>query len=345
MLPVFITGIGPVAGFGSGVKTLRHVLTVGGRPEDYQVDLQPLEQFLSRRVTRRIDRFSQIGLLGAHLALQDAGLLGTDLSRVGLVVVSGYGPLRTTFAFLDTVIEDGDNLASPTHFSNSVHNAAAAHIGIQLGMTGPSLSLSQFELSVAAGLQAAQCWLAEQRVDAVLFGAIDERCPVVDYCYQRYFPDMREELRPWNLSEQSAQAGEGGCFLVLQSETSATQSYARLHSIEVSGCLESFAPGESHDCWLLGCDGHANLGPIYAQILPGPRAVAAYAGLYGALPVGGAFDVAIAALGLQQGHLFACDPMPPELPWKPAGELRGVGVSCLKLAAGGGWGRIRLTAS
>ncbi|PNU20628.1 beta-ketoacyl synthase [Geothermobacter hydrogeniphilus] len=342
MIAPLITGLGPVGGFGAGVGALRNALAGESRPEAYRVDLTPLERYLNRRATRRIDRFSQIGLLGACLALEDAGLSGGDLSRVGLILSSGYGPLRTTFSFLDSVLDDGDCLASPTHFSNSVHNAAAAHIGIQLGLTAPCMSLSQFELSVASGLQLARCWLAERRVDAVLFGAIDESCPVVDYCYRRYFGPAGERLEPWVLQRQTAVPGEGGCFMVLQVDPSAGRSYARLDRAEVCGISPGPKSTGSEDApWVLGCDGHAGIGPRYAALLPAGSQVAAYAGLYGALPVGQAFDVTIAALGLEGGALYPCDPLPEGLAWQPAGHLGSTRVNCLKLAATG-WGLVGL---
>ncbi|GAB4554868.1 MAG: hypothetical protein Tsb0017_07450 [Geothermobacteraceae bacterium] len=339
-MKLLISGIGPVGGFGAGLEALHHALATATPPAGYTADTAPLENYLHRRATRRIDHFSQLGLLAAHLALEDAGLLGGDLSNLGLVVVSGYGPLRTTFAFLDSVLDDGDCLASPTHFSNSVHNAAAAHISIQLGMSGPNLSLSQFELSVAAGLQVAQCWLKEGRVDSVLFGAIDEACPVVDYCYRRYFGDTRHPISPWDLSRQTAQPGEGACFLVLQHEKVATKAYASLAGVDMATRLARFSPAATEP-WILGCDGHSACGPLYSHALPANTEVACYTPLYGSLPVGSGFDVAIASLALLQGALFPCPPLKPESPWTPAQTLTSR-MHCLKLAADGSWGRITL---
>jgi 3-oxoacyl-[acyl-carrier-protein] synthase II len=195
-LGLAIQGVGAVGAFGSGIQALRQALcagkvplgtlqvaTAGGSLElpAYRADTEPLEEFVSKRALRRIDHFSRLALLGGYLALQDAGRLEADRSRLGVVIATGYGAMQTTFAFLDSFIDGGDACSSPTHFSNSVHNAAAANLSILLGATGPSLTVSQFELSVHSALLTARQWLAEGRVDAVLLGGVDELGAVLGY--------------------------------------------------------------------------------------------------------------------------------------------------------------------
>jgi 3-oxoacyl-[acyl-carrier-protein] synthase II len=124
-----IEGIGVVGGFGCGVADLKGALrekkavpprkTVqapqGGQSlAAYLVpDTSPLKDFVSSRATRRMDHFSRMALLAAWLALEDAGRPDLSGERVGLVVATGYGASRSTFAFLDSVIDDGDACASP----------------------------------------------------------------------------------------------------------------------------------------------------------------------------------------------------------------------------------------
>jgi 3-oxoacyl-[acyl-carrier-protein] synthase II len=114
-----------------------------GHPDKYYpsyiADTSCLTDFVPKRELRRIDHFSQLALAGAFLALKDAGIDRLESKSTGLVICSGYGSSRTTFSFLDSIIENGDDCASPTLFSNSVHNSAAGHISILLTLSGPSL--------------------------------------------------------------------------------------------------------------------------------------------------------------------------------------------------------------
>ena len=162
----------------------------------FLADTSPLESYVTKRSLRRLDHYSRLALLGAYLAMDNAGRLGTDsdLERMGTIVASGYGATNTTFAFLDSIIDGGDSYASPTHFSNSLHNAATAHISIQLKVSGPSLTVSQLDMSIPSGLLTARQWLKEKRVDSVLVGGVDEYCSVLGYCWQRFFGDGDGEV-------------------------------------------------------------------------------------------------------------------------------------------------------
>lgn len=347
-----IRGVGAVGAFGASVAELRAALRGEvPRPEPRDGALRGstdrLTAFVPAKSLRRIDHFSRLALLGAHLALEDAGPSDVPGSRTGTVIASGYGASATTFAFLDSVIDGGDIGASPTHFSNSVHNAAAAHASILLGLTGPSLTVSQFELSAASALLSAGRWLAEGRVDRVLFGAVDEHCGVLGHCRERYFGPPPAGMSPLDLGRQTAVAGEGAAFLVLTRDEGEPPACGYVEAVEVGrGSVRS--PGDRGDGPLvvLGADGHRRCGRRYARAVPEGSTVAAYAPLWGATPMAAGFDLVAAALMLREGEAFA-SPVPPAeaTPWRlaAAGEpLRGRGVCCLKLAADGGFGLVTL---
>ncbi len=54
----------------------------------------------------------------------------------------------------------------------------------------------------------------------------------------------------------------------------------------------------------IGADGHKQCGSLYDTILPEKATTACYTPLYGSLPVGPAFDLAIAALSLKNKKVF-----------------------------------------
>jgi 3-oxoacyl-[acyl-carrier-protein] synthase II len=319
MMRIAIRGIGVVGGFGCGVAALQEALEEGvGRPgllsvpaaqgtlqlPAYRAETERLEEFQPKRALRRIDHYSKLGLLGAYLALQDGGLLGTDLSRLGVVVASGYGATATTFAFLDSIIGDGDICASPTHFANSVHNAAAANISIMLGAKGPSLTVSQFDMSVPSALLSARQWLAEGRVDAVLFGAIDEVSDLIGYLQHRERgPQHARAIAPLAFGEESSIIGEGAAFLLLTRQEPGP-AYCTIDSVDTGSLYrgELALPGDA--LLLLGADGRQELGARYLAALPGEARVASYAPIYGSMPAGAAFDLAAAALILKGGKTY-----------------------------------------
>lgn len=319
MMRIAVKGIGVTGGFGCGVADLAAALESGlGRMTEltvpsaqgplrlpaFRAETGRLEEFLPKRTLRRVDHYSKMGLLGAYLALADGGMLGADLSRLGVVVASGYGATATTFAFLDSIISDGDICASPTHFANSVHNAAAANISIMLGAKGPSLTVSQFDMSVPSALVSARQWLVEERVDAVLFGAIDELSDLIGYMWHRRSgPQHASAILPLAAEEESSIIGEGAAFLLLTREDN-TRSYCTIDTVDTGNLYEGKLSFPDYDLMLLGADGRRELGSRYRAAVPAHSRVACYAPLYGSMPAAAAFDLAAAALILQNGRAY-----------------------------------------
>lgn len=354
-----IQGIGVSGGFGLGVESLRAALKCGtvapqqGHVEHhgeidefpvYMASLEGLDEFFPKRALRRIDHCSKLTLHSACLALTDAGIFNAERSRMGVIVATGYGPLKTTFDFLDSYLDFGYSCSSPTHFSNSVHNAAAAHVSMQLKSTAPSLTVTQFEMSVPSALLTAQQWLAEGRVDQVLFGAVDEYCQVLRYCRKQFFGAGEQgPLQPFDYQKQSAVVGEGAAFFVL-TRADEPAAYAAIDSVRLGNHLACPVTLPSDDLLIVGADGHKECGRSYAQALDG-RTAAGYAPLYGSFPAAAGLDLAVAALSLRDRTLYAS----PEQSGLSAAQvvttrpLADEKLSCLKFGAGGDYGLIRLS--
>jgi 3-oxoacyl-[acyl-carrier-protein] synthase II len=347
MMRMAVKGIGVTGGFGSGVADLETALQRGESPIDsiiipspqgalhipaFRAATERLEEFVPKRSLRRIDHYSRMGLLGAHLALKDAGLLATDLSRLGVVIASGYGATATTFAFLDSIIADGDICASPTHFANSVHNSAAANISIMLGAKGPSLTVSQFDMSVPSTLLSAYRWLAEGRAEAVLFGAIDELSDLIGYLsYRRHGSRPGLAVRPLNFAEESSIIGEGAAFLLLTLDGKG-DAYCAIDAIETGSLYGGKLAFPEDALLVLGADGRQELAARYRATVPAESRVACYAPIYGSMPAAAAFDLASSALILKNGRAYP-------IPGTAGCRVDGTGVPlatericCLKLA-------------
>ncbi|OQY25565.1 MAG: hypothetical protein B6I37_00805 [Desulfobacteraceae bacterium 4572_35.2] len=313
-----IQGIGCVGGFGSGNDQFVSALKAGhtsattvelNHPAGQQTlpallaNTDRLTDFVSRRSLRRIDHFSRMALLGGYLAIEDAGLAVEDCGRIGIIVASGYGATNTTFNFLGSIIDDGDSCASPTSFSNSVHNVAAAYLSMQLQALGPNLTISQFDLSINAALHNAACWLAQRRVDTVLVGGVDEHSSLLNYCYQRYFAnsDAVEQIDPFDFARQSAVVGEGAAFLVLSRHADKAK-YGFIAGLD-AGDFSQRSTVEDSDLLLIGADGHQTCGAMYEQ-LPTAQSLLNCTPCYGSLPVGQAFDLAAAGLMLREQSCY-----------------------------------------
>ena len=357
-----IRGIGIVGGFGCGVDKLHRALISGestpktkrvkanGRKIDMPVflcDTTPLEGFVQKRALRRVDHYSSMAVLGSCLALEDAGMLQNNHQKTAVVIATGYGATRTTFSFLDSILADGDTCASPTLFSNSVHNAAAAHVSILLKASGPNLTVSQFELSVPSALLSICQWLEDRQIDAVLFGGVDEYCDVLGYSWQRFFgSEPNAGIEPLNWELQSAIAGEGSAFFLLTRDEGDQSKYGYITDIQM-GHIANGGPDIAKDAiLLLAADGHKSCGTLYPGNIPQGTRAASYTPLYGSFPVNSAFDMAIAALSLKENKIFAT----PNCRVSQSGlrmshkiqELDSKLIGCLKFGCAGEFGMVVL---
>lgn len=322
MIPLAIHGIGPVGAFGAGLNEFQAALKGDKKvePEFMQIktDLgfhklavfnascKALKAFVKNRELRRLDHFSKLALLGATLACEDAGLhlIG---ERTGLIIASAYGATSTTFSFLDSIINDGDALASPTLFSNSVNNAAAAHVARHFQITGPNLSLTQGQLSVPMALLTAAQWLAQGRVDTVLCGAVEEYCEVLGYCWQSD-RNQKESRNPnKNYATTLYGPGEGSIFFWLSRAEGVVAAHGYLEKLEFGQAVtNNQKPNDST--------------PIIANLSPFPDNTQPmapqnrnlweidFSRVTGSLPIAPAFNLAATTMMLNEQTIYSHDP-------------------------------------
>src|SRR4028118_112782 len=154
----YITGIGVVSPVGIGRKKFWSSLLANESgagpitlfdPDGFDVRIaaecdsfEPTD-FMERKVAARTDRFAQIGLASAKLALEDAGAwdqLENNAERVGLVLGSGIGGVTSMETTQATIDSKGPARVNPFSVTKIMPNSAAAHVGIQLGVQGPSIT-------------------------------------------------------------------------------------------------------------------------------------------------------------------------------------------------------------
>jgi len=123
---------------------------------------------------RRANRFSKLALLAAR------ALGEIKNERLGLIVGTALGPHESTSQVHNDMMDFGDANVSPTAFSHSVHNVAAAYIAQALNIHGPCLTVTDFENVAERCRELAHCWLADGTCDAVLVVTLDEAGFVFD---------------------------------------------------------------------------------------------------------------------------------------------------------------------
>ena len=317
-MKVAINGIGTVGGFGSGVDALERALlhgaiaphaiefeTTKGRISvpGLRADTAALSEFVPTRTLRRMAHNSRIALMAAFSALADAQMMQPQQrGRLGIIVATGYGATCNNFDFQHLSDDGADFSGSPTKFSNSVHNAAAANISIALSDKGPNHSVSHLDMSFPSALLTAMQWLFEDRVDTVLVGGVDEFCKALAYAWQFAYPSESDRS---NLPL----VGEGACFFVLSNiQNSERSRYGVIEKTAIGRSRNTPEALPNAQAYFLGIQDFIIQPSLVRDRLTADAKLAAYAHLYGIMPVAAAFDLAVAALSLRIGKLFPSMP-------------------------------------
>lgn len=171
MTAVFVQGVGLVA---PGLLGWRANLDVLRGARAYQA--QPLPAFnpalLPANERRRLTPTTKLALQAAQEALEPSAISADHLCSVFASSGGDYEIIDK----LCTALLLPERPVSPTHFHNSVHNAAAGYWTIATGCHQPSTSLSAYDWSFSAGLLEAAT-VAHGEGVPVLLVAYDQPAP------------------------------------------------------------------------------------------------------------------------------------------------------------------------
>lgn len=256
----YITGVGVVSPIGVGREEFWGALLENRSgagpitlfdPDGFEVriaaecrDFDPRD-FMDRKAVQRTDRFTHIGLSSAKLALEDAGawdLLNDDPERVGLILGSGLGGVASMEETQATIDGKGPMRVNPFAVTKIMPNAAAAHVGIQLGVQGPSAAPALacscgtdamglgFDLIRRGDADMVICGAAEATISPVIVAGF-----IAMRAMSRRNDDPEGACRPYDEGHNGFVIGEGGGVVILESRESVerrgAEPYAKITGV------------------------------------------------------------------------------------------------------------------
>jgi 3-oxoacyl-[acyl-carrier-protein] synthase II len=170
---VAITGLGVIAPCGIGLDPFFSGLAKPAADgERHVTDFDPTVYF-DPKEARQTDRFAQLSIASAVMALEDSGRVGTDPIRSGVLYATGVGGLATLQEQMGVLLEKGPRRVSPRLVPMMMANAGAAGISMRFGWRGPCETVVT---ACASGTQAignAARLIADGRCDAVITGGAE----------------------------------------------------------------------------------------------------------------------------------------------------------------------------
>ena len=156
---VVITGLGAITPVGNNVETfwsnlkkgvsgIRKIEAFDTTDYDCQIggevrDFDPKPFFRNPKDIRRTDRFAQLALAAAKMALENSGvdLEKLNRDRFGVIVSSGIGGLKTLEDQYTILLRKGPARTSPFTIPMLISNMASGLISMEYGLRGPNLCI------------------------------------------------------------------------------------------------------------------------------------------------------------------------------------------------------------
>ena len=157
---VVITGLGAITPVGNNVETFWSNLKngvsgihkidafdtsgydcqIGGQVRGFD----PKPFFKNPKDVRRTDRFAQLAMAAAKMAVEDSGIDVANLKRrdrFGVLVSSGIGGLKTLQDQLTILLTKGPSRNSPFTIPMLISNMASGLISMEFDLRGPNISI------------------------------------------------------------------------------------------------------------------------------------------------------------------------------------------------------------
>ncbi|MGH9400408.1 MAG: beta-ketoacyl synthase N-terminal-like domain-containing protein [Thermoanaerobaculia bacterium] len=171
---------------------------------------------------RRFDRGSQFAILACLEAVRESGFdVAADPERIGIALGTGSAGAGALTEFLKVLLLESPEAAPPFHFPNTVANAPASQVSIELKLFGPNVTITQKDPSGLNALLFAALALSSGRARAMLAGAVDEWNAYYALGFDRVGA-LRGERRASGIVQ-----GEGGFAVLLEQDEHARSRGAR----------------------------------------------------------------------------------------------------------------------
>ena len=194
---VVITGLGTVTPVGNDVErfwsnlkngvsgiraidafdTTAYACKIGGQVRDFD----PKPFFKNPKDVRRTDRFTQLAMAAAKMAVADSGIDIENLEqrdRFGVIVSTGIGGLKTLQDQLTILLTKGPSRNSPFTIPMLISNMASGFISMEFNLRGPNLCI--VTACATSNNAIGESWRIIKSGDADLFLAGGAEAPIVE---------------------------------------------------------------------------------------------------------------------------------------------------------------------
>ena len=266
---VVVTGMGIVSPIGIGLEAYWDALCKGvsgaaritlfdpeAFPTTFACEVKHFDPspVVDAKEARRMERFTQLGMVAADHALRDAGLLNDSgkhdvLQNAGVIVGSGIGGMQIFEDQCKVYFDRGPRRLSPFFVPMMIPDITAGRISIQYGLHGPNFAVVSACASAGHAIHMAARLIQAGEADVMLAGGTEAavtHMAIGGFCAMKALSQRNDEpqraSRPFDKDRDGFVMGEGAGILILEEREFALSRGAHI-SAELAG---SGASGDAY---------------------------------------------------------------------------------------------------
>ncbi|MDX1429439.1 MAG: beta-ketoacyl-ACP synthase II [Rhodothermales bacterium] len=201
-----------------------------------------VDNYLDRKLSRRLDIFCQYALVVANQAIQDAGVDSASLTeeekdRIGVIFGSGIGGIKVFTDQVQTYLEQGVRRLSPFFIPMLIPDIAPGYISIEHGFRGPNYCVVSACATGNNNIGDAFLMIQRGLADGVVCGGSESSITemgIGGFNASRALSTRNDEpataSRPFDASRDGFVMGEGAGALYLENLETAKARGARIHA-------------------------------------------------------------------------------------------------------------------
>jgi len=223
----------------SGISNIEHFDTekfstkFAGLVKDFDV-----EQFMSKKDSRKMDLFIQYGIAAGLQAMDDSGIEVTaaNAKRMGVAIGSGIGGLGLIEQNHAAIEKSGPRKVSPFFVPSTIINMVSGHLSIMKGLRGPNIAVTTACTSGTHSIGLAARMVAYGDADVMLAGGAEKASTELGMAgfgaaraLSTRNDDPQKASRPWDKDRDGFVLGDGAGALVLEEYEQAKARGAKIY--------------------------------------------------------------------------------------------------------------------
>lgn len=209
------------------------------------------QEFIERKEVRKMDRFTQFGMVVADQAIADSRIADSNVNvdRVGVIWGSGIGGLDTFFQQTKSYVDAGNRPRfSPFFIPMMIADITPGQISMKHGFRGPNFTTVSACASATNALIDAMTYIRLGKADIIVTGGSEAAVTPIGiggfnamHALSTRNDSPETASRPFDKDRDGFVMGEGGACIILEEYEHAKKRGAKIYAEIVGGGMSADA--------------------------------------------------------------------------------------------------------